>query len=448
VKRIRNSRAARILSWVLTVTLIAPLLGGLVAPTPAYAGQTIGAGGGAVMTVIVVDFVNNSKPNIGGDALARFATDAVAVEMAASGRYEVLKRDEVIRTANDLGYRAPYDNAQLVRIASTLGATGIVKGEIAAIRSETRKGADKTVSAVLRISILDTASGEAINGAAQRGVAVAKPGLSDDESLAQEAVSKSAVLSVKQIISFTLPEGIIINTVGGAESLQVLINRGSRDGVKPGMEMLVVRDRVKVGKIRITNTFPTDSEAAVVENQLGLRPQDTVRAIFPVPSVNAETAAITENNRTRSKNSMAAIGKILLVVALGAIIATSLKGGNGTITGVTAEADIENGAPVVRLNWRSNLFAGQTLEYHIWRTPDNFFNFSGIPTAVVQGGTSYTDRPAPFAFFNGTNSFLQPPVLGGNNGGNGGNGNAATVTPVAGSGLGFTPGRTYTYQVT
>ena len=40
-----------------------------------------GAAGG-VQTVIVIDFVN--KSGVGGDALARLATDAVAVEMANS----------------------------------------------------------------------------------------------------------------------------------------------------------------------------------------------------------------------------------------------------------------------------------------------------------------------------------------------------------------------------
>ena len=45
------------------------------------------------------------------------------------------------------------------------------------------------------------------------------------------------------------------------------------------MEMIILRERQRVGRIRISTVFPTDSEATVVENTLGIRPEDKARAV-------------------------------------------------------------------------------------------------------------------------------------------------------------------------
>jgi len=425
--------------------MILPLLTKVAVPQ-AWAQQGNSGAGGNLLTVIVVDFVN--KSSVGGDALARFATDAVAVELASSARFEVLKRDEVLRTANELGYRAPYDKSQLTRIAQTLGASAVVTGDIKFVRDETRKGQEKTVNVGLAIRVTEASSGELINGAAQIGSSQAKPGLSDTVSLANEAISKSAVLGVRQILTYSLPEGIIINTVGRVDSLQVLINRGSRDGIKEGQELLVMRDKQRVGRIKVTRTFPADSEAVVVDLGQGLRPMDGVRAVFPMPELDERTG-IVSGAKVRSGSNMGSIGKLLIVIGVGAVIATAMKG-SASVTGVVAEADTVNGASAVTLHWRDNLFSGNTLEYHVWRLPDNPYNFQGTPTAAVQQLRQYTDFPSPAFFWDGVRGFLQPSTGGNNNNGggnNGGNGTASTVTPAAGTGIGFTVGRSMNYQV-
>lgn len=449
MKRIRNSRAARILSWVLTVAMLTPMLIGLT-PQQAYAQQGTATTAGNLLTVIVNDFTNADRNKTGGDALARYATDAVAVELAQSARFEVLKREEVTRTANELGYRAPYDQSQLMKIAQNLGAAAIVSGEVAFVRTDEGKkgGPVHQVNAGLKIRIRDVSSGELLNGAAEVGQADAKPGQSDIDSLAQEAVSKAAVAGVRDILAYTLPEGIITNSVTQPSGTTVLINRGSRDGVESGMEMLVLRNGQRVGKIRITNVFATDSEGKVIENLIGVAPQDTVRATFPEREFTTR-GEIVKPKKNRSDSTIATLGKILLVVVVGVIIATAIKQG-GSVTGVTAEADIQNAAPAVRLTWRDNLFGGNTLEYHVWRNPDQPFNYTGTPVAAIGGGVrQYVDQPAPFSYWDGTRSFLQAPVTGGNNNNNGGgNGTAASTTPTAGAVPGFTIGRTVTYSIT
>ena len=405
-----------------------------------------GAAGG-VQTVIVIDFVNRS--NVGGDALARLATDAVAVELANSARFEILKRDEVMRQAQELGLRAPYDQIAKTRLAQALGASAIVEGAVEYVREVNPN--PRTYNTGLTVRVSEAATGDLLSGAAQVGSAVARPGQTDRDSLVQEATTNAAVQSVREIIAYNLPEGTVLNTVGTDPNVTVLVNRGTRDGVVPGMEMIVLRERQRVGRIKITTVFPTDAEAVIMENTLGIRPEDKARAVFPMPTFDIHGNRVRGKRAASTSQALSTLGKLLLVVLVGVVIAQASKGGSSSVTGVTAEPDVVNQGPAVRIRWRDNIFgSGQTLEYHVWRTPDNPFNYQGIPVANVGGGQrEYTDFPAPYSYWNGTNTFLQPgfPVTG--TGGSGNQGNAADeVTPAAGSILGVATGLSHFYLVT
>ncbi|NUQ69795.1 MAG: hypothetical protein HUU17_03150 [Chthonomonadales bacterium] len=442
MKRIRKSRAARSLSWLLTVAMIAPLACRLIGPEAAYAQAQVSG----VQTVIVIDFVN--KPGYLGEALARRATDAVAVELANSARFEVLRRDEIEKQAATLGLKKPYDDVAQTKLASALGATSVISGEISFV-SPVQNASPKTVVAGLKVRMRAPGSPELVNGAAQVGEAKARPGQSDDESLAQEAVDNAAVLSVKQMLATNLTDGTIVSSVGPQTSLQILINRGSRDGVTTGMQMLVTRERQRVGKIQITNVFATDSEAKVIENTLGVRPEDKVRAVFPEPEF-PKLAGIKgiKTGRTAPKGSVSSLGKLLVVLAAGVVIAAAVMGGkNSSVTGVVAEADVEGVTPTVRISWRDNFWGATTLEHQIWRNPDAPFNFQGEPIASKQYEPRYSDRPAPYSYWDGTRSFLRAP-LPGSGGGTSGESEAEVVTPEAGAVPGFVIGQTYTYQIT
>ena len=443
MKRIRKSRAARVLSWLLTVVMILPLLTQALRPQAARA-----QGASNVQTVIVVDFVN--KSNVLGNALARLATDAVAVEMTNSARFEILKRDEVLRTANELGLRPPFDQVALARIANALGATAVVTGEIAYAK-EVRGANPKTIRVGLKVRVQEASSGDLINGAAQIGEARAKPGVSDTESLAQEAVRDAGFLAVRQILANNLPEGTVIQSTGGdVTGSVVIINKGERDGLAEGQQMIVLRGRQRVGRIQLTRVFQTNSEANVLENTLGISPEDKVRANFPMPDFNERTGELVTPRRAGTNNAIGTLGKVLVVLLVGIVIVAAVSGGNQSVTGVTAEADIQNGAPAVRMIWRDNIFGQNTIEYHIWRSPDASFNFQGIPVgAVGNGERTFTDFPAPGSYWDGVRGFRRPNTDngGGGGGGGGGNGLAEVVTPAAGAVLGFVIGRTYTYQV-
>src|SRR5688500_14505211 len=358
--------------------------------------------------------------------------------MANSARFEILKRDEVARQAQELGLRSPYDQIAKTRLAQALGASAIVEGAVEYVREVAQN--PRTYNVGLTVKVSEAATGDLLSGAAQIGTAVARPGQTDRDSLIQEAATNAAVQSVRQIIAYNLPEGTVLNTLGSEPIVTILINRGSRDGILPGMELIILRERQRVGRIKITTVYPTDAEASVVENILGIRPEDKARAVFPMPVFDPHGNVRRAPKRGNTGQAIATIGKLLLVVLVGLVIAQAAKGGSASVTGVVAEPDVVNQGPAVRIRWRDNIFgSGQTLEYHVWRTPDNPFNYLGTPIANVGAGQrEYVDFPAPYSYWNGDNSFLQPgfPVIG--TGGSGNQGNAAdTVTPALGQIPGF-----------
>lgn len=445
MKRIRKSRVARLASWVITAAMVAPLACRVIGPDAAFAQAPVATN---LQTAIVVDFVN--KAGFLGEALARRATDAVAVELANSARFEVLRRDEVDKQANAMGIKRPYDDVAQAKLAAALGATTVVTGEVSFV-SPVVKSDPKRIVAGLKVMLRAPGSPELVNGAAELGEARARPGLSDDESLAQEAVDNAAVVAVKKILATNLPEGTIVSTVGPQTSLLILVNRGSRDGVQPGLQMLVTRQGQRVGKIQLTNVFATDSEAKVIESTLGLRPEDKVRAVFPMPAFeNIAGIKGVKTGPSAPKGSVASLGKVLVVLAAGVVIAAAVMGGKNTsVTGVTAEADVEGVEPVVRITWRDNFWGATTLEHQIWRVPDAPYNFQGEPIASKQYEPRYVDRAAPYSYWDGNRSFLRAPLPGtGTGGGTNGGTEAEVVTPEAGAVPGFTVGRSYTYALT
>gem|GEM_PF-2399597 len=448
MKRIRKSKAARFLCWLLTVTMITSISGAIFQPRAAWAQQPLETLN-AIPTVIVNDFVN--KTNIGGDTLAHYASDAVAQELASSGKFEVIDRKEVYnRGTKDLGFVPPFGETELSKIAQQVQANSYITGEIDFIHVDS-KHSPKTVEVGMKVLMHQTSSGDLINGSAQVGIATAKPGLTDTLAMANEAVTNAAVHCVNQMLAYNIPTGIVLSSVGSGNNLQVIINRGSRDGISEGMQMLVTRNGVKVGKLGITLVNPTDSEAKVLENMSGIAPEDHVQAIFPMPAYNVTPGQVANIGRRSSSTVLKSLGTLALAALLGVLIVAAVQGGrNTTITGVVAQPTLYNNNPSVLVIWRDNLFGGNTLEYHIWRSPGDPYYYAGIPIAAVGVGvTQYNDQPAPYTYWDGNHSYLKvpyPPSGGGTN--NNGGGTATQTVPTASAATaGFTTGQSYIYSV-
>jgi hypothetical protein len=280
-----GSKSTRPAGWMRRLAMAALLVNTIAFAAVLHSQPAAASPSSDTLTVIVAPFIHLDKQRAGGDDLARWAADAIAVELANSGRFEVLKAGEVNRQAKELGFRSPYDKDELNQIAVRLGASAVVSGDVAFVRARSSKSLLRAVEVGLRVRITDTSQGEFINGSAQIGIAKVKPEETEFYVLAKNAVSKAALLGAREIISYTLPEGIVTLTQTNLSGTQVLINRGARDGVREGLEMLVLRNGLRVGHVRVTGVFATDAEAILLDTTEGIRPMDKIRVVFPMPEI-------------------------------------------------------------------------------------------------------------------------------------------------------------------
>ena len=229
-----------------------------------------------VDTVIVLDFDN--KSGAVGDPFVRLATDAVAVELAATSRYEVLRRDEVNKQIKELGLRPPLSWISQRKLAQALGATIIVDGTLEFIKDDL-KAKPRTLSVGLTVRLTDVSSGELISGAAQIGSAKAGPGASDTHGLITEAISSLGTSIPRLALSQPAPDGIVMSSDSFGRARIRMINRGATHGVKKGMKFMVLRDGARIGTAEAINVFPQHSEVRILEGDQLIRTEDRIRAI-------------------------------------------------------------------------------------------------------------------------------------------------------------------------
>jgi hypothetical protein len=483
VKTIRSSPVTRTTVWLLTLALILPLL--MLGHGQATAQAT------APLTVIVADFVD-AKANATNTPLAIAGRDAVYNELVASGqgRFNPIPEKEVTTEAKTLGLKVParpgdpanFSDADLTRLAKALNADAIVKGTVNAVIP---KGQNPIL--VLDTIITDATTGDSINGGQSRIVAKVQPGQSlTAQETVDKAVSDAALAVTRQMVSRQMVTATVLNINQDV----VLINRGTRDGLKAGDDLDIIRDRagqkVSVGKIRIARAYATDSEADVLQNVGGIQPEDLARVIYR-PEFLFSTANVAKANVRNTRVNFSAIGRTLTALGLGVLIAVAVKGGQATTTNVVSEPTEDGTTPEVRVTWGNNIF-GQAgvVEYHIYRTGNTTPNFapgtpystsgsssssttsssssttvdaiSGIPigtsTPTIQ---KYVDQPSPYYPYALIGGF----VFAGSNGSNSSNStgsssssSSSTTTQTCGIyavgelDTGFTAGHTYQYYVT
>ena len=248
----------------------------LVAVLAAFTTAALAQGTSRVETALVLDFEN--KSGMMGEQLSRLATDAVAVELANSARFEVLRREEINRQIRELGLRSPLDSVGRRKLAQALGATVIVDGAIEFVKDDV-KAKPRTVSVGLTVRVTEVSSGELIAGAAQVGVAKAGPGVSDVHTLVTEAVGKVGETAPRLAFSQSTPDGIVMNSDSYGRARARMINRGARHGVKKGMKFMVLRDGYRIGTAEALNVFPHHSEIRVLEGDNLIKSEDRIRAI-------------------------------------------------------------------------------------------------------------------------------------------------------------------------
>ncbi|MCS7208400.1 MAG: CsgG/HfaB family protein [Fimbriimonadales bacterium] len=314
--------------------------------------------------IAILDFENRS--GYGGASIARAATDAVAGEYQKLGKFEVLARGEVEQQLKDLDLAPPLDKSGFLRLGRALQVESIITGEVNAVSFV---GSPKQAQVVLTVRVIDIASGEPINGAVATGFSNRRPGYTgDDDTLVQEAIRNAAFEAVRIIRNYTIPEATVLTTRAGKE---VLLNRGIRGGLQPGMEMIVVRRGEEVGRIRVTQVSDSDAIGEIIDFGRGIQSEDRARAIFRVPTVEIKAGrVVTERPRQRGEGNklLRALGPILVIGLIAFGVARASSGGNTPVQTVVAEAGADgNFEPFVRISWKTTLFAKSVPDMVQWQ---------------------------------------------------------------------------------
>jgi hypothetical protein len=385
--------------------------------------------------VAVLDFEN--KSGFGGASIARAATDAVAGEYQKSRKFEVLARGEIEQQLRDLDLATPLDKTGFLRLGRALQTESLITGEVNAV---TFVGNPKQAQVVITVRVIDIASGEPINGAVATGFSNRRPGFTgDDDTLVQEAIRNAAFEAVRIISNYTIPEATILTTRAGKE---VLLNRGIRGGLQPGMEMIVVRRGEEVGRIRVTQVSDSDAVGEIIDFGRGIQSEDRARAIFRVPTVEVKAGrVVTERPRQRGEGNklLRALGPILIIGLIAFGVARASSGGNTPVQTVLAEPSADgNFEPFVRVSWKTTLFAKSapdTIQWQIYRS--DFIGTDGNgnlqPVGVTPGNQNFfvdTTVPRPI-------SYASLPREGSED---------LELEELEGA-PGVAPGRSYTYQI-
>ncbi|MEN6370892.1 MAG: CsgG/HfaB family protein [Armatimonadota bacterium] len=399
----KHERLYRLVSCVTVFGFILPLMLAVFPQAAVAQAQT-------PMQVGVVEFRNDS--GVQGSMLARFATDAVVIELSKSNRFDVITRAQIDAQMKELRIANPLNSTERNRLGEALSADAMIEGSIKAVELR-GSGATRRAAVTIVIRMVDQSSGEVINGAIQTGTSNVRVGSSpDDDKLISEAIDNAAYQAVKTMIDYIIPEATVQNTI---RTNEVLLNKGARDGIRLGMRMIVTRDREIIGEIEIRNVDPDNSTGFIVKQTRGISPEDKARAVFDMPEiarVQADPGTKSGPPTVSAKKSSALpkIGKIVLGVLVAWGVSKAFdSNGTESVGGVTAEAGlsgynlpVESGTPGVRVKWDTNkLGRGKNvIEYHIWRNDVD----GPVLTARASDGVAFDDASARTTSYSTANS--------------------------------------------
>ena len=305
--------------------------------------------------------------------------------MGRTGRFDVTPRTQLNQQLQDLGLTAPLSNNGIQKLGQALGVDFVASGDVTNV---TFTDNPRRARVTLSVRLTDVTSGELANGAITTGYSSPAPAgyQTDDETLINQGVQDAAFGAIKEINNYTLPEATILQT---RDTTSVILNRGARDGIVSGQQMIIVRGRDRIGKVQVTSVSSTDSIAEVLDYGKGIRPEDRARAIFRLPGydVTGDGQIVSTQPDVTRYSPHARHGRPILTtifeVAAAVFLATLLfdkksrTGGNG-ISNIVAqpysEASVTGSTPDgtsarVRVTWQpsADIPLANILEYHIYR---------------------------------------------------------------------------------
>lgn len=459
------------------------------------------------LRVMVGDFVDE-RAHSAGSQLAIAAKKDMYNELVSVGsaKYSPVDPEELMAQAKSLTPALPtpsdpygpynYSLFDYTRLGEAVGASAVLSGRILVTSGG---GGGKLV---LEATLTNLIAQAPINGAQVEVNIAGEPG---ESATSQEAILKAvddaALSAVTEMVSRQLLTATVLQISRG----QVVLNKGTRDGFHDGEDVAILRELpggrlAKVGLIRIVRAYADNSECEIRENAGGISPEDIGLVLYR-PQYIYTLAGGKSINRVNTRINLSAIGSTLAALGLGVLLVAAAKGGQATTTNVVAEPTALNGAPQVRVTWGDNLF-GQAgvLQYKVYRLPDfppgapgvasntgtgggggtgtgggggtgtgggggtggTGINFAaGIPVGAVPPSSHiFLDHASPFdsfatvgGFYSGFSGSTSSGNLGGGGGGGAGGG-TSTGGGCAFIGIsgfldtGFTPGKSYQYEVT
>lgn len=271
--------------------------------------------------VIVLDFeVTKDQTEI----LGRKAADAVALALADTTKYEVISRSEIEAAIQRLRLTPPLLLNQIFLLAKELNARFIVTGKVVRVLVDEKEW---RASIQLQMLFYDRYLEVPVNGAHVLATTPPRPGVTPD-ILVDHAISLAANQAVQQAMMTRLPEGQVMQRVGKS----VIINRGSDQGIRNGMQMWVYRlvphpekpqymVRTRIGLIEITSAEARQSSGVIKEEIAPIQYPDRVIGAYELPRLGVVEPPV----RTTRKGIGAELPSLLLLLA-GIVILGSLAG--------------------------------------------------------------------------------------------------------------------------
>ena len=435
----------RRVSWTLMAALVLPLLV-LAVPRPAQAQLS------RLRSVIALEFGVLPSVKASG-VLGRNATDAVAIELAKSGEYDVRPRSELSQSLQEQQLTMPLDVNGIQRLGSAMSVDYALGGDISKVEftPEPRR-ARVTIS----VRLIDVATGEFVNGAIETQSSPIPPSGSqpDDETLINQAINNAAYAAVKTMNERRIPEATVL-IVRGTDSIR--INRGVQDGIQSGMDMVILRGRDKVGRVRVNSVQAGDATATITDWGKGIKPEDRARYVFTAPDVKMVNGdfvrtALPDISRYRpqqgkSKSILSSVLGIVGAVLLVSFLTRTQSSNTGAnIVGVTARAYAagdnttpgDSSAARTEITWKpaGDINEQNIIEYHIYRNGQ-------LIGVSPRSRKTFTDGP----FIGGSVSYNEIVYGGGTpqgaiNGGGVGTGTTGATTGTTGATTGATTGTT------
>lgn len=446
MKHLKQHWSAQPLSFLLSVLMALPVLALFLLRAPAAQAQGLAS---PQPTWAVLDFANPS--GYGGADVGRLASDSFVVELAKLNRYAVLPRQDLLNGIQNNNLTPPLNLTSIQRLGQALGVQAVVAGEIASI-SFSRDRRQAKVNLVVRV--VDPRSGFLLNGALAEGYSNQRPiPVTDEEQLVNEAFGNAAFNAVRQISKFNLPTATVLI---GRDTQSVTLNRGTRDGLYNGMDMIVTRGGVVTGRVRIFNATNNDADATITDQGQGIRPEDRATALYHLPdyrvdatnhtflTANAAQVGVDTPSVGTHRSAFTGIGGILVALLAAGLLISAIKAGHkdaslgganvsgahaisgrasdlgGSLTGVPSVGFTAGSyIPIaVRITADTgNVDPTNFLEFHVYRSdaPRTLTSYASLPSyrATVFTIATFNNGTGGGQNTNGTTIFTSPLGLSG-----------------------------------